>query len=62
MNSTYDPSQTDLGEIIAGMNEPYIKQRLIDNTEQSVSRGTFGSPTFYVNDEIFLGKINYQNW
>ncbi|MBL4680896.1 MAG: 2-hydroxychromene-2-carboxylate isomerase, partial [Pseudomonadales bacterium] len=37
-----------LDEIITGMNEPSVKQRLIDNTEQSVSRGTFGSPTFYV--------------
>jgi 2-hydroxychromene-2-carboxylate isomerase len=25
-------------------------------TQQSVERGTFGSPTFYVGDEIFFGK------
>jgi 2-hydroxychromene-2-carboxylate isomerase len=33
-----------------------IKSELIENTENSVSRGTFGSPTFFVGDEIFFGK------
>ena len=33
-----------------------IKARLLDNTERSVERGTFGSPTFFVGDEIFFGK------
>ncbi|MED5385163.1 MAG: 2-hydroxychromene-2-carboxylate isomerase [Pseudomonadota bacterium] len=43
-------------EIIAGTQKPEIKQELIDNTNASVERGTFGSPTFYVVDEIFFGK------
>jgi len=33
-----------------------IKEELLVNTEQSVARGTFGSPTFFVDDEIFFGK------
>ena len=33
-----------------------VKDRLLANTEASVERGTFGSPTFYVGDEIFFGK------
>jgi 2-hydroxychromene-2-carboxylate isomerase len=33
-----------------------IKARLRDNTERSVARGTFGSPTFFVGDEMFFGK------
>jgi 2-hydroxychromene-2-carboxylate isomerase len=33
-----------------------IKARLLHNTERSVERGTFGSPTFFVDDEIFFGK------
>jgi 2-hydroxychromene-2-carboxylate isomerase len=33
-----------------------IKDELISNTEKSVERGTFGSPTFYVGNEIFFGK------
>jgi len=33
-----------------------VKDELIRSTERSVERGTFGSPTFYVGDEIFFGK------
>lgn len=33
-----------------------VKDELTKNTELSVERGTFGSPTFYVGDEIFFGK------
>ena len=33
-----------------------VKNRLLENTKRSVERGTFGSPTFYVGDEIFFGK------
>ncbi len=35
---------------------PEIKDRLLDNTRRSVERGTFGSPTFFVGEEIFFGK------
>jgi 2-hydroxychromene-2-carboxylate isomerase len=33
-----------------------IKAQLLDHTTRSVERGTFGSPTFFVGDEIFFGK------
>jgi 2-hydroxychromene-2-carboxylate isomerase len=33
-----------------------VKAQLLENTERSVERGTFGSPTFFVGDEIFFGK------
>jgi 2-hydroxychromene-2-carboxylate isomerase len=33
-----------------------VKAELLDNTTRSVGRGTFGSPTFFVGDEIFFGK------
>jgi 2-hydroxychromene-2-carboxylate isomerase len=33
-----------------------VKATLLRNTEASVARGTFGSPTFFVGDEIFFGK------
>jgi 2-hydroxychromene-2-carboxylate isomerase len=35
---------------------PEIKDGLLANTQRSVERGTFGSPTFFVGDEIFFGK------
>jgi 2-hydroxychromene-2-carboxylate isomerase len=33
-----------------------IKDELLHNTQRSVEHGTFGSPTFYVGNEIFFGK------
>jgi 2-hydroxychromene-2-carboxylate isomerase len=42
--------------IMAGMQQPEIKQQLIKNTEDSVVRGVFGSPSFFVGDELFFGK------
>jgi 2-hydroxychromene-2-carboxylate isomerase len=35
---------------------PEVKQRLMDNTEAAVARGAFGSPTFFVDEEIYFGK------
>lgn len=32
------------------------KDELVNNTQRSVERGTFGSPTFFVGDQIFFGK------
>ena len=43
-------------EIVFGMQDPAIKQELIDNTARSVERGAFGSPTFFVCDGMFFGK------
>ena len=43
-------------EIIAGSQDPAVKQKLIDNTSSSVEHGCFGAPTFFVNDEMFFGK------
>jgi 2-hydroxychromene-2-carboxylate isomerase len=36
--------------------DPGVKQELLANTERSVARGTFGSPSFYVGDELYFGK------
>lgn len=43
-------------EILAGTADPEIKRQLIDNTKNSVERGNFGSPTFFVGNEMFFGK------
>ncbi len=43
-------------EILEGSKSPAIKQSLIDNTAESVRRGSFGSPTFFVGEEIYFGK------
>jgi 2-hydroxychromene-2-carboxylate isomerase len=35
---------------------PEVKAELIANTEQAVARGAFGSPTFFVGNEMWFGK------
>jgi 2-hydroxychromene-2-carboxylate isomerase len=46
----------DGAHILARAQEAAIKARLAENTERSVARGAFGSPTFFVGDEIYFGK------
>ena len=45
-----------VAEILAAISDPDVKQELIDNTANSVARGNFGSPSFFVNEELFFGK------
>jgi 2-hydroxychromene-2-carboxylate isomerase len=33
-----------------------VKARLLENTQAAVERGVFGSPSFFVGDELFFGK------
>lgn len=42
--------------IVAKSQEQTVKNRLLDLTKDAVDRGAFGSPTFFVNDEMFFGK------
>ena len=49
-------SGLDADALIAAAQTPEVKQALMDNTERAVERGAFGSPTFFVNGEIFFGK------
>ena len=43
-------------EILAATQDTQVKSGLIDNTQRSVDMGSFGSPTFFVDDEIYFGK------
>jgi len=49
-------SELDADALIAAAQTPEVKQGLMNNTEQAVARGAFGSPTFLVGNEIFFGK------
>ena len=49
-------SGLDAGALLDSAQSPEVKQRLMQNTEQAVARGAFGSPTFFVEDEIYFGK------
>ena len=46
----------DADRLMQRSQAPEVKQELIDNTNASVARGTFGSPTFFVGDEMYFGK------
>ena len=42
--------------LMAKAQEAGIKQELVDTTTASVERGNFGSPTFFVKDQMWFGK------
>jgi 2-hydroxychromene-2-carboxylate isomerase len=49
-------SKLDGEKILALAQTQEVKNELLANTQKSVDRGTFGSPTFFVDDEIYFGK------
>ena len=56
IKAALDQSGLDGTAILAGIQDQAIKDTLIANTEASVARGNFGSPTFFVGNEMFFGK------
>jgi len=51
-----EQSGLNAAALLARTQEPAVKDRLLKNTEASVARGAFGSPTFFVGSELFFGK------
>jgi 2-hydroxychromene-2-carboxylate isomerase len=49
-------SGLDADRLIAASQTPENKQKLMSNTEAAANRGVFGSPSFFVGDELFFGK------
>src|SRR5450432_330983 len=49
-------SGLDGARLLARAQEPDVKAKLIENTQSAVERGAFGSPTFFVGNEMFFGK------
>ena len=49
-------SGLDGAKLLARGQEPDVKAKLIANTQAAVERGAFGSPTFFVGNEMFFGK------
>ena len=56
IRTALDASGLDGARMLDRIQDPGVKERLLRNTEQSVARGTFGSPALFVGDEIYLGK------
>lgn len=42
--------------LVAGAQAVEAKERLKQNTEEAVSRGAFGAPTFFIGKEMFWGN------
>jgi 2-hydroxychromene-2-carboxylate isomerase len=49
-------SGLDAAALMAGTEDPEVKQALLDNTTKAFEHGAFGSPTFVVDGEIYFGK------
>ncbi len=49
-------SNIDFDRLFARSQQPEVKARLLELTQDAVNRGAFGSPTFFVGKEMFFGK------
>ncbi|MEZ5765765.1 MAG: DsbA family protein [Xanthobacteraceae bacterium] len=56
VTATWKERGFDADKLSALIQDQAVKDKLVANTQNSVERGTFGSPTFFVGDEIFFGK------
>lgn len=56
MREALASSGIDIDKLIARSRDSDIKNRLMALTQDAVDRGAFGSPTFFVGDEMFFGK------
>lgn len=46
----------EAAKLMALAQDQSVKDELAANTARSVERGTFGAPTFFVEDQIYFGK------
>ena len=49
----------DAEECMQGTGDQAIKDQLRSNTDEAVSRGAFGAPTFFVGDDMFFGNDRF---
>ena len=56
IRAALEESGLDAKAVLEGIQEPEVKQQLLANTEDAVSRGVFGSPSFFVGEDLFFGK------
>ncbi|HAO54790.1 MAG TPA: disulfide bond formation protein DsbA [Gammaproteobacteria bacterium] len=49
-------SKLPADDIMNGINSAEVKGELIQNTNEAVERGVFGSPSFFVDDDLYFGK------
>ena len=49
-------SGIDAEAFLAGIAQPDIKDALKANTDEAIARGAFGSPTFFVGNDMYFGN------
>lgn len=49
-------SGLDAAKLFTRTRDDDVKNRLMENSQNAVARGAFGSPTFFVGGEMFFGK------
>jgi 2-hydroxychromene-2-carboxylate isomerase len=54
--AAFKASGLDIDQLMARAQQDDVKKKLIDLTTDAVNRGAFGSPTFFVGQEMFFGK------
>jgi 2-hydroxychromene-2-carboxylate isomerase len=54
--AAFKESGIDIEMLISRAQQDDVKKKLINDTNDAVERGSFGSPTFFVGDEMFFGK------
>ena len=56
MRAALTSSGLDADHLMARAQQDEVKSRLLANTQAAVERGAFGSPTFFVDDDMYFGK------
>ena len=56
IRTALDASGLDGARLLERAADPAVKAALVHNTEASIARGTFGSPSFFVGDDLYFGK------
>jgi 2-hydroxychromene-2-carboxylate isomerase len=54
--ASLDEASLDADLLLRRAKDEDVKVRLLENTQRAVDRGVFGSPSFFVGEELFFGK------
>jgi 2-hydroxychromene-2-carboxylate isomerase len=56
VGATLKSAGFDPEAFLALVNDPAVKQKLIETTDEAVKRGAFGAPTMFVGEAMFFGQ------
>jgi 2-hydroxychromene-2-carboxylate isomerase len=56
LTDVLDKAGVPAAEVLATIESQDVKDALRRNTDEAVSRGVFGAPTFFVGGEMFWGN------